>query len=70
MRNAREFLGIPLAEAVRVSTRRPAEILRFTEKDRVSPGADADLTLLTPESVVGETTIARKAVCRGEGYRP
>ncbi|WNQ11224.1 N-acetylglucosamine-6-phosphate deacetylase [Paenibacillus aurantius] len=38
--------GIPLADAVTMATRTPADVLGLPAKGRIAPGADADLVLL------------------------
>ena len=70
VREAVEALRIPLAEAVRMATETPAEILGKPEKGRIAPGADADLVLLTPDRSVQETIVAGETVYgRGDDGR-
>jgi N-acetylglucosamine-6-phosphate deacetylase len=62
VRNAVEFLGIPLEDAVRMASETPARILGLSEKGRVAPGADADLVVLSAEGMVEETIVAGETV--------
>ena len=66
VRNAVEALGIPLRDAVRMATETPAEALGMREKGRITPGADADLALLTPDGAVEETIVAGRTMYRRE----
>lgn len=66
VRNAVEALGIPMRDAVRMATETPADVLRMREKGRITPGADADLALLTPDGAVEETIVAGRTVYRRE----
>lgn len=44
--------GTPsLEEAVRMATLLPAEVMRFTNKGRLTPGADADIVIFDPETI-------------------
>ena len=45
VRNAVEFLGIPLEDAVRMASETPARILGLSEKGRVAPGPGPTPTL-------------------------
>lgn len=38
--------GVPFADAVRMATKTPADLIGATQKGRIEPGADADLLLL------------------------
>ncbi len=58
VRNGMKFMGIPLKDAVRMTSETPAGILDLSEKGRVAPGADADLVILSTEGVVEETIVA------------
>lgn len=62
VRNAVEFLHIPLHAAVRMATETPARILGMAGKGRIIPGADADLVLLAPDGSVEETIVAGETV--------
>jgi N-acetylglucosamine-6-phosphate deacetylase len=53
--NAMRFCGCPLAEAVGMVTRNPAELLGVQGKGRLEVGADADVVVLSPESAVRAT---------------
>jgi N-acetylglucosamine-6-phosphate deacetylase len=70
VRNAVEFLGIPLEDAVRMASETPARILGLSEKGRVAPGADADLVVLSAEGMVEETIVAGEILYyrRGESH--
>jgi N-acetylglucosamine-6-phosphate deacetylase len=67
VRNAVEFMGAPLHEAVRMASKTPAEILRVSGKGRVRPGADADLVVLGTEHTVEETMVAGEIVYQKGG---
>ncbi|MGF1472284.1 MAG: N-acetylglucosamine-6-phosphate deacetylase [Rubrobacteraceae bacterium] len=67
VRNASEFLGVPLENAVRMASETPAEILGLPERGRLEPGADADLVVLNPGGFVQETIVAGKTVYRRGG---
>ncbi|MBO7747161.1 N-acetylglucosamine-6-phosphate deacetylase [Paenibacillus sp. MWE-103] len=49
--------GIPLADAVAMATRTPADVLGLPNKGRLAPGADADLVLLGDDFGVRWTMI-------------
>ena len=65
--NTVELLRFPLQDAVRMATKTPAEVLDMPEKGRIVPGADADLTVLTPDGVVEETIVAGGTIHRRRG---
>lgn len=67
VRNAVTYLGIPLHEAVRMASQTPAEILDMPAKGRISPGADADFTLLDHDGFIAETIVAGETVYRRQG---
>jgi N-acetylglucosamine-6-phosphate deacetylase len=65
VRNAVEFMGIPLQDAVRMASETPAEILSVSRKGRIRPGADADLVVLSTECMVEETIVAGVTLYHG-----
>jgi N-acetylglucosamine-6-phosphate deacetylase len=67
VRNAVEFMGAPLQDAVRMASETPAEILSVSGKGRIRPGADADLVVLGTELTVEETIVAGEAIYHGGG---
>jgi N-acetylglucosamine-6-phosphate deacetylase len=67
VRNAVEFMGAPLQDAVRMASETPAEILGVSGKGRIRPGADADLVILGTEHTVEETIVAGEAIYHGGG---
>jgi N-acetylglucosamine-6-phosphate deacetylase len=62
LRNAARLLDIPLHEALRMTTSTPAAILDLPAKGRITPGADADLLVLSAEGEVRETLVAGRTV--------
>ena len=62
LRNAARLLGIPLHEALRMTTSTPAAILGLPAKGRITPGADADLVILSAEGEVRETLVAGRTI--------
>lgn len=66
VRNAEDFLGVSLEEAVRMATQTPADILGLADRGRIAVGADADLTLLARDATVQETLVAGETVYRRE----
>jgi len=62
LRNAARLLHIPLHEALRMTTSTPAEILGLPAKGRITPGADADLIVLSAEGEVRETLVAGRTI--------
>jgi N-acetylglucosamine-6-phosphate deacetylase len=62
LRNAARLLDIPLHEALRMATSTPAAILGIPAKGRITPGADADLVILSAEGEVRETVVAGRTV--------
>jgi N-acetylglucosamine-6-phosphate deacetylase len=69
VRNAVQFMGIPLQDAVRMASETPAEILSLSEKGRIRSGADAYLVVLDTECMVEESIAAGETVYHGgENY--
>ncbi len=62
LRNAARLLDIPLHEALRMITSTPAAVLGLPAKGRISPGADADLVVLSAEGEVRETLVAGRTI--------
>ena len=54
--------GIPFADAVRMATRTPAEMIHADKKGRIEVGADADLLLISPKLDIAEVMIAGKFI--------
>lgn len=52
LRNLMDFTGCSLVEALPALTQIPAQVLGLASKGRISPGCDADLTLLNPQGEV------------------
>ena len=69
VRNAVEFLGIPLVEAVRMASETPAEILGMPEKGRIVSGADADLVVMDQKGFVQETIVDGETVYHRKGEK-
>jgi len=61
VRNAVHMLNLPLAEAVRMATRNPAEFLALEDVGRMAPGQRANLVLLDDELRPLETWIDGKS---------
>jgi len=61
VRNAVNMLGLPLADAVRMATRNPAEFLALEDMGRLAPGQRANLVLLDDELRPLETWIHGKS---------
>ena len=71
VRNAVRFLGVSLAQAVRMAAETPAAALNLDEKGKIAVGCDADLVLLDDEGTVLETTVAGEMVYeRGKSGHP
>jgi N-acetylglucosamine-6-phosphate deacetylase len=66
VRNAIWFLGISLAQAVRMAAETPAVALNLDGKGKISVGCDADFVLLDEEGTVLETTVAGEMVYEWE----
>ncbi len=62
VRNAVRFLGIPLAEAVRMASETPAAALNLEHGGRISVGCRADFVLLDRRGTVLETIVAGDTV--------
>jgi len=62
VRNAVRFLGVPLAQAVRMAAETPAAALNLDGKGKIAVGCDADFALLDAESTVLETIVAGETV--------
>ena len=62
VRNAAEFLGISLTEAVRMASEVPASALNLEGKGRIAAGCDADFVLLDARGTVLETIVAGETV--------
>ena len=60
VRNAVQLVGVPLEEALRMASTRPADLLGERERGRIAPGMHADLVLLD------ETLRARATWIGGE----
>ena len=59
--------GIPLETALKGVTSNPASILKLNAKGRIRPGFDADLCLLTEDSLELHTVLARGRIMVREG---
>jgi N-acetylglucosamine-6-phosphate deacetylase len=70
VRNGVTLMGSPLKDAVRMASETPDDILGVFEKGRITPGADADLVILSPEDTVYEIIVAGQTVYdwRGESH--
>jgi len=66
VRNAVRFLGVPLAQAVRMAAETPAAALNLDGKGKIAVGCDADFVLLAKEGTVLETTVAGEMVYERE----
>ena len=53
-----ESFGIPFADAVRMATRTPADMIGADKKGRIEVGADADLILLDKDCEIAKVMIA------------
>jgi N-acetylglucosamine-6-phosphate deacetylase len=62
VRNAAEFLGVSLTEAVRMASEVPASALNLEDKGRIAAGCDADFVLLDALGTVLETIVGGKTV--------
>jgi N-acetylglucosamine-6-phosphate deacetylase len=62
VRNAVRLAGIPLEEALRMASTRPADVLGERERGRIAPGMHADLVLLDEMLQVRATWIGGEAM--------
>jgi N-acetylglucosamine-6-phosphate deacetylase len=70
VRNAVSFLGVSLAQAVRMASEVPAAALNLDGKGKVAAGCDADFVLLDAHGVVLETIVAGETIYEREIGRP
>jgi N-acetylglucosamine-6-phosphate deacetylase len=61
VRNAVQLVGIPLEDALRMASTRPADLLGERERGRIAPGMHADLVLLDETLRVRATWIGGEA---------
>jgi N-acetylglucosamine-6-phosphate deacetylase len=61
VRNAVQLVGIPLEEALRMASTRPADVLGERERGRIAPGMHADMVLLDETLHVRATWIGGEA---------
>jgi alpha-D-ribose 1-methylphosphonate 5-triphosphate diphosphatase PhnM len=59
--------SIRLKDAVRMASKTPADILGLFEKGKITPGADADLVVLSTEGMGEATIVAGETVYDGRG---
>lgn len=69
LRNLMEISGSPLADIVPALSTTPAALLNLQNKGVIRPGADADLTLLTPQGHVVVTIVGGEIVYNAEPAR-
>jgi N-acetylglucosamine-6-phosphate deacetylase len=62
VRNAVRFLGVSLAQAVRMAAETPAAAMILDGKGRIAVGCDADLVLLDEEGTVLQTIVSGRTV--------
>ncbi|MCA1687751.1 MAG: amidohydrolase family protein, partial [Actinobacteria bacterium] len=62
VRNTVRFLGVSLAQAVRMAAETPAVALNLDGKGKIAAGCDADFVLLDAEGTVLETIVAGETV--------
>ncbi len=67
VRTAVRFLGVSLAQAVRMAAETPAAALRLDGKGRIAVGCDADFVLLDEEGTVLQTIVSGETVYEREG---
>jgi N-acetylglucosamine-6-phosphate deacetylase len=70
VRNAVSFLGVSLAQAVRMASEVPAAALNLDGKGKVAAGCDADFVLLDAHGVVLETIVAGETIYERDIGRP
>ena len=66
VRNTVRFLGVSLAQAVRMAAETPAAALNLDGKGKIAVGCDADLVLLNEEGTVLETIVSGERVYERE----
>jgi len=66
VRNTVRFLGVSLAQAVRMAAETPAAALNLDGKGKIAVGCDADLVLLDEEGTVLETIVSGERVYERE----
>ncbi len=66
VRNAVRFLGVSLAQAVRMAAETPAAALGLHGKGRIAVGCDADFVLLDKEGTVLQTIVSGEMVYERE----
>jgi N-acetylglucosamine-6-phosphate deacetylase len=64
--NAVRFLGVSLAQAVRMAAETPAAALRLDSKGRIAVGCDADFVLLDEGGTVLQTIVSGERVYERE----
>jgi N-acetylglucosamine-6-phosphate deacetylase len=62
VQNVMQYAGWSLADAVRLVTVNPAQLLGLEKKGRIVAGADADLVILSPEAEVRRTFISGQGI--------
>jgi N-acetylglucosamine-6-phosphate deacetylase len=62
VKNAAEFGGIPVHEAVRMASENPARMLGLNKKGRLKPGFDADITVFDSKYDVWLTMVGGRIV--------
>jgi N-acetylglucosamine-6-phosphate deacetylase len=62
VQNVMQYAGWSLADAVRLVTINPAQLLGLEKKGRIAAGADADLVILSPEAEVRRTFISGQGI--------
>jgi N-acetylglucosamine-6-phosphate deacetylase len=66
VRNLAAATGLGLETAVAAATAVPARLLGLADRGRITPGARADLTIVTPDFEAAGTIIAGRLVWAGE----
>jgi len=66
VRNTVRFLGVSLAQAVRMAAETPAAALNLDGKGKIAVGCDADLVLLDEEGTVLETIVSGERIYERE----
>jgi N-acetylglucosamine-6-phosphate deacetylase len=62
VRNAIRFLGVSLAQAVRMAAETPAAALILDGKGKIAVGCDADFVVLDEDGTVLQTIVAGEMV--------